>query len=281
MWTVINESRNNLGSNNSDSKQACDISSDNFNDYFTNVAPCLINDLPTACENPIQLMSDNSKFMSLCSNNAFEFTEVSMVQVRDVINDLKNSNCKDVDNLNVNLIKTIRDLIISPLTKLVNLCIKASVFPDCLKVAFAIPIHKKGNANDPNNYRPISILPVFSKILEKLLYIQLGNFFENNQLFADSQFGFRKVRSTTDAALSLTNTILQCFEKHEFGVISLLDLAKAFDCVSHDILLKKLHNYTYAIFSTISPHSCSLLSSFLSGRHQLVKEGDSISGLLL
>ena len=122
MWTVINESRNNLGSNNSDSKQACDISRDNFNDYFTNVAPCLINDLPTDCENPIQLMSDNFKFMSLCSNNAFEFTEVSMVQVRDVINDLKNSNCKYVlvDNLNVNLIKTIRDLIISPLTKLIN-----------------------------------------------------------------------------------------------------------------------------------------------------------------
>ncbi|RYA67263.1 hypothetical protein DD592_27655 [Enterobacter cloacae complex sp. 2DZ2F20B] len=105
---------------------------------------------------------------------------------------LKNSSSKDIFDLNVVLIKTIKDIIITPLTRLINCCIRASVFPDCLKTARIIPIHKKGDRNDLNNYRPISILPVFSKIFEKVLHTQLYSYFEKNNLFSNFQYGFRK-----------------------------------------------------------------------------------------
>ena len=129
-------------------------------------------------------------------------------------------------------------------------------------------------SDDPNNYRPISILPVFSKILEKVLFNQLYSYFKQNKLFSSSQFGFRKGRNTTDAVLTLVNSILECFEKKEYGIASFLDLSKAFDCVSHSLLLRKLYVYN------IHPRSCRLVSAFLKNRYQVVKLGDTTSSCL-
>ena len=141
-------------------------------------------------------------------------------------------------------------------------------YPDCLKTARIIPIHKKGDRNDLNNYRPISILPVFSKIFEKGLHTQLYSYFEKNNLFSNFQYGFRKKRSTKNALLKLVAVFNNCFENREFGIASFLDLSKAFDCVPHGILLNKIRKYN------ISDNSCNLMASFLDNRYQIVSLGN-------
>ena len=112
-------------------------------------------------------------------NSLFSFRKVTFIEVREIIRKLKNKNSKDLMGLNVTLIKSIKEIILYPLTKIINLCLQQSVFPKILKEALVIPIYKnKGDTADVSNYRPISILPVFSKIFEKCMANQIISFFE-------------------------------------------------------------------------------------------------------
>jgi hypothetical protein len=127
------------------------------------------------------------------SNNTvsyFDFKEISCLQVRNAIDCLKNSQSKDYYHLNMDIIKAVKDTIISPLTKLINNCIEKSCFSDCLKHTLVIPVHKKGNLNEIKNYRPISLTSVFSKIFEKVLFLQFVEHLESNQIRNDCQFGY-------------------------------------------------------------------------------------------
>ena len=163
---------------------------------------------------------------------------------------------------------------ISPLTKLINSCIRSGRFPFCLKLAKITPLHKKGATDDPQNYRPISILPVFSKVVEKVLCSQLLHYFERNSLFSNNQFGFRRHKSTIDAILDFVGTTLQSFESGKHSLSLFLDLSRAFDCVSHPILLEKL-----AMYGLDCP-SVNLIKSYLNKRSQVVVVGGECSGEL-
>jgi retron-type reverse transcriptase len=167
--------------------------------------------------------------------------------------------------MNHELLKQIKEVIIAPFTKLMNYCIRTDIFPNCLKRSIVIPIFKKGDRNDCKNYRPISLLPVFSKIFEKLLLLQIVIFFNKNNLFSNAQFGFRKGLSTSSAVLSFIDNIVRSFEKNNHYKVIFLDLSKAFDTVSHDILIKKLGYYKF------SSSSISMITSYLSNRTQKVK----------
>lgn len=125
-----------------------------------------------------------------------------------------------------------------------------------LKTATVLPLHKQGDLNDPNNYRPISLVPMFSKIYEKLLCDQLVDYFEGRRLFSEHQYGFRRGCSTNDAILQLTSEILESFNKNVFHASCFIDLSKAFDCVNHDILLNKIQKYG------IDNNGCLLIRSF-------------------
>ena len=206
---------------------------------------------------------------------SFEFKPVSCVIVREAIENLKSKNSNDVYNINVKIIKSIKNIIISPLTKLINLCIAGSTFPDCLKKAVVVPIYKRGDPNNPSNYRPIALLPIFGKVLEKILFNQLNSFFETNNLFSRSQYGFRKQSSTIDAVQELVDFMSTCLEEKQVGVSAFLDLSKAFDCVSHNILLKKLAIYN------LKPSSINMVSSYLNNRSQVVKQNEKLSRSLI
>ena len=126
-----------------------------------------------------------------------------------------------------------------------------------------IPIHK-GGLDDVNNFRPISLLSIFDKIIEKLLHIRLYEFLEINDILFKNQFGFRKYKSTTHALIQITEQIRKSIENNKFGCGIFIDLRKAFDTVNHKILLKKLDHY--GIRGVI----LEWFESYLSGRSQYV-----------
>lgn len=263
IWNIIKNNSNLMCKN---VKQESELTPNQLNSFFTNIPHELIKKLPKSKKSALEYAE---KYCNSISNKLddihFEFTLVSQVEVRDVIKGLKNKNSKDYYGFNTKIIKSMVNLIIGPLTKLINLCIKDGVFPNILKTARVVPIHKKGKTDTLNNYRPISIVPIFSKIIEKLLKTRITDFFENNQLFNKSQFGFRSSLSTTAALNELVKIINKGYNKGEYIGALFCDLTKAFDCVSPHILINKLKLYKF------NQTSIELITSYLSNRKQLVE----------
>ena len=124
-----------------------------------------------------------------------------------------------------------------------NLSIEKAIFPDQLKIAKVAPLFKKGDNALMDNYRPISVLPCFSKILERIIYNRLYSFFSENNILYKKQFGFQKQHLTDHAIVYLVNEILKSFENNCYTLGVFIDLTKALDTVDHNILLKKLFHY--------------------------------------
>ena len=152
-----------------------------------------------------------------------------------------------------------------------NFCLKLGIFPDCLKIAKAIPNFKSGNKCDTTNYRPISILSSISKILEKIIYSRTTAFFEKHSVFLPTQFGFRPKHSTSHALLDVVTSSFDNINKNNYTALMFIDLKKAFDTVNCDILLNKLEHYG------VRGVMLSLFSSFLHDRSQYVSINNSIS----
>ena len=112
-------------------------------------------------------------------------------------------------------------------------------FPDKLKTAKIIPLHKGGQKSNPSNYRPISLLPQFGKLFEKVIKQRIIDFLDENNIISKHQYGFRKSHSTELAITDIQNELLQNLDENLITCTIFLDLAKAFDCVNHEILLKK------------------------------------------
>ena len=164
---------------------------------------------------------------------------------------------------------------VSPiLALLVNQSFQTGIFPDKLKIAKVITLFKKGNPELPSNYRPISLLPIFSKIFEKLMYRRLYRFLEIHDVLFSLQFGFQENHSIDHALVSLTETVKNTLDNKRFGCGIFIDLQKAFDTVNHKILLSKLEHY--------GVRGCALewFRSYLSDRKQYVSVNGSNSNLL-
>lgn len=157
------------------------------------------------------------------------------------------------------------NIISPPISYIVNLCIEHGTFPEKLKLAILRPLHKKGEKTSISNYRPIALLPVFSKIIEKVIYNALNNYFEMNNLFAREQMGFRKGKSINMAIFDLLRLIMLNIDKKIPVTALYMDMTKAFDFVDHKILLAKL--YRYGIRGNVH----SLLESYLTGRKQFTQ----------
>ena len=162
-------------------------------------------------------------------------------------------------------IKQITPSIITPLTLVINQIFNTGIFPDKLKIAKVVPIFKKGDNTLMNKYRPISLLPVISKVIEKIICTQLSSYFENNKLFYDSQYGFRPNHCTEQATLELTDRIISAMDNNDVPIGVFLDLSKAFDTIDHNILLNKLEHYG------IEGIPLQLFKNYLTNRKQYVK----------
>lgn len=254
IWRII---KNNQPSTSSHFSSA--LNAKLFNDYFVNIATNITDALPT----PTREITDYLK--DIKCESYFKFREISYNDTRQFLSNLKNTNSNDSLDMNSKIIKTLKNLIVYPFTKLINQAIKEQIYPQALKTAKVIPIYKnKGSIDSCCNHRPISLLPTLSKVFESILKTQISEYFEENSLFFQHQFGFRNNKSTTLAIDSLIDHILEGFE-HSFDTYaSCLDLTKAFDCVSHEILLAKLPFYGF------ERSSIQLLHSYLANRTQFV-----------
>lgn len=264
MWSIVNEFRT-VGRK----RASTDITADQFNDYFSNIADTIVNSLPSSTNLGHGHFMENLVLPEVVP--MFHFKELSYVEVRDEIFNLTNSNSRDIYGFNSRVLKCIGNLIYIPLTNLFNHCLRMSVFPDCLKVARVVPVHKKGSASEPNNFRPISVVPLIGKIFERLLHARIVVFLETHMILNKAQFGFRKGLSASMAISRLVQLISDAFDSGSFVGTLFCDLSRAFDCVSSDILVSKLKRYKF------SDSSISLVESYLSNRQQQVHLEDAKS----
>ena len=137
----------------------------------------------------------------------------------------------------------IKEEIAEPITNCINSSILTDTFPDESKIAYIIPVFKKEDQNDKNNYRTISVLPLTLNIFEKVLYQHIEDF--ANKILSPKPCGFRKGHSTQHALLNLLKNWQKCLDKYGPVGTVLMDLSKAYDCLSHDLLLVKLSTYGF------------------------------------
>ena len=142
-----------------------------------------------------------------------------------------------IDGLSNKLVKLIIPVIAKPLTHIFNKSFVKGIFPDVYKIAKVIPIFKSGDKNHPINYRPISLLPTFSKILEKRMHMRMISFLVKHNIIYPGQYGFLKGRSTEQAMLEIVYKITEAIEQKKCTLGIFLDLSKALDTIDHTILL--------------------------------------------
>ena len=173
---------------------------------------------------------------------ALQHLDINGERVLKLIQALDSSKFHGCDDISVTMIKICEDAIVEPLCMIFERCIETGIYPSSWKKANVVPIHKKGSRQCKNNYRPISLLPIFSKIFEKLLFDAIYSHLSENKLLTPSQSGFRPGDSTINQLLFITHKIYCAFDdtpsKETRAVF--LDLSKAFDRVWHEGLIHKL-----------------------------------------
>ena len=214
----------------------CELIAEGFNDYFVNIG-----------KNLAEKISDSNKsFSSYMQSkqiiNSCAFYLSTPLEIMDIVKSLKNSFSAGIDEISVNLLKCIIESIAEPISALINIFMNKGMFPDKMKIAKVCPIFKSGEKSKFINYRPISILPSFSKIFEKVIARRLLSFIKQHDILSPSQFGFREAHSTSMALMNFYDKVTEAISKGEFCIGILIDLSKAFDTIDHDILFKKIRH---------------------------------------
>ena len=182
-------------------------------------------------------------YLSEQNESNFEFRLVDSHCIKQIIKGVNTTRSNRHDRISSELLKLISNDIADSITLTINQSLKSGIFPNQLKIAKVTPTYKKDNKKIISNYRPISVLPVVSKVFETVIHEQLSDYFLSNNLFIAQQYGFRKNSSTELAALELIDRLAQ-LKNHKININFYIDLAKAFDSLNHDILLDKLSYYS-------------------------------------
>ena len=237
------------------------LSADNLNEHFANVSDSIIKADKTD-------LNDLDKLRYFCeAKNIKSKASIPSLAVHEVYSflmQLKQTSTRGLDELDSKILKLSAPIISETLTFLYNLCIDKNHFPNLLKQAKIIPIHKSGDKNDPSNYRPISILSVLSKPLEKHMIKHILSHVNKYELIHPNQSGFRQNHSCHTALTNLVDQWLMNVNKDEFTGAVFIDFAKAFDVLDHKLLLRKLNLYQF------SDTLLSFIKSFLTNRSHAV-----------
>ena len=246
--------------------------SNSMNNYFSTVGSKLVNNLIN--NNPTFNNNDYKSYCSTSIKDSIFLTPVTRTEVYLLIDKLNISKAAGNDNIGPVLVKTAAPIIVDPLLHIYNLSLLNGIVPDKLKIAKVIPVFKTGDRCKSNNYRPISLLSIFEKVLEKLMYTRLYSFLMEHNVLYKNQFGFRKNHSTVLALVEVLDKIYNKLDNHEVVVGIYLDLQKAFDTVNHEILLYKIYHYG------IRGITYNWFVSYLANRHQFTSVDNVHSGLL-
>ena len=207
-----------------------------INHFFVNVGPVTEKGVPKVPNiTPDKFLRNRNQFNLIIAH-------ISDEEVLEIVNGLSNKGTGPA-SIPLKLLKVVADIIVVPLCRIINLSFSTGVFPEILKVAKVIPLHKGGSTEELNNYRPISLLSVFDKIIEKIMHAKLYSFLEEHGILFKNQFGFRKKCNTAHSLLEITEQIKESIDNGKFGCGIFIDLKKAFDTVNHKILLLKLEHY--------------------------------------
>lgn len=214
--------------------------------------------------------SDFTKYCDKATKHSLFLDPVGPDELLNLIKELKDSKSPGPDNIGPSLVKMISQTILFPLIDIFNKSLCTGIVPCKLKVAKVIPIYKKGDPKLTCNYRPISLLSIFDKLLEKVMRTRLLRYLYVNNILYKYQFGFRKNYSTSLALIEVVDSILEHLDNHDSVIGIYLDLQKAFDTVNHNILLYKLFNIGVAY---------SWFRNYLSGRYQYTQVNDIDSNI--
>ena len=230
------------------------LNADEINKYFVEIGK----KLSESCSLP----SDLSRIRKL--ENSMFLTNVTAKEVFDIIKQMPKKTSSDLQNISNQLIKLINPSVCETFANLINRCFNEGHFPRALKIANVISLYKNGNENEFGNCRPISLLPVISKIVEKCLQKRLISFLSKYSVINKAQFGHQAKKNTIDAVSEVVETIRisLCSKESYYGVF--IDLSKAFDTVSHEILLQK--RFAHGLRGKIY----DILNSYLTNRQQCV-----------
>ena len=222
--------------NGAESYQSSNHIAEGFNNFFTDIGKNLASKIPSVSQDPKEYLP-NVNFP-----NTFLLFPSDQNEIKNIITKMKPKVSTGYDSISTKLVKQIYEGLLSPLLYIVNLSLSTGIVPDKMKLAKVVPIYKSGGKEIISNYRPVSLLPVFSKILEKIVYKRLYNYLEKFNILTPSQYGFRKSLSTNLAILEMQDRAVNYLSNNENCVGIFLDLSKAFDTLNHTILLSKLEH---------------------------------------
>ena len=241
-----------------------------FNKYFNSIASNMNEEIAENDMHDLGFRSFEDYLMPSTKNTIF-LHDCDPEELLEIIRKLDNSKASDIP---IRIIKKSAHIISPILSSYYNTLMKAGVFPGILKIGKITPVYKKGNPEDLGNYRPVSTLPIFGKIFEKVIYSRLYSFALSQNIINENQFGFRESHSTSHAINHSLSIIQEGLSRkcHVLGIF--IDLSKAFDTIDHKILLAKLSRYG------IRGVAGSLIESYLSIRTQytevLKEKSDSL-----
>ena len=237
-----------------------------FNNFFCSIGSNYDSKIPNSVLNPC-------KFLNVSHSSFFFLEPVSPLEVGYQIKNLKNSK-QNIDTISIPLFKEHNEILCHIIADLINKCFETGIFPDSLKKAVVLPLYKKDDPDIMSNYRPISILPKLSKIIEKCIKTRLVHYITRNDLFNKVQFGFLAEKSTQDAMIYLTEKIYSNLHDKLSTLAVFIDFSKCFDTLNRDILIRKLE------ICGIRGVPLDLLKSYLDNRYQAVKVNNVMSNFM-
>ena len=238
-----------------------------MNRFFISKVNQLRQSIPNSDSDPLKILRETMSSRS-CS---FSLEHVHPDEMMNIIKNLKSSKSSGLDFLDTYVIKLAAEHILPAITHIVNLSISEASFPKAWKAAKVAPLLKKADHLNPKNYRPVALLPVLSKILEREVFSQLVQYLDNNALLHPNHHGSRRGHSTATALIQMYDTWVKTVDEGNMAGVMMVDLSAAFDMVDHDILVAKLE------FLGLDLHSQRWVKSYLQGRSQCVCVDGSLS----